>query len=123
MKSIKPGRGNSMMGGIMGIFMVLFGIVWTVIASQAAWFMGLFGILWTCMAAVITVRNFKNAISKNRESMYDIVDGREEPDPFDERFGGNKADTDGTDCRYCPYCGTAVESDHEYCNQCGRKLP
>ena len=32
MKSIKPGRGPSFMGGIMSVFAGLFGVVWTVIA-------------------------------------------------------------------------------------------
>ena len=123
MKSIKPGRGPSMMGGIMGIFMIFFGIVWTAIAFQGVWFMGLFGILWTCMAVIITIRNFKNATSKNRYSTYDIVDANEEPDPFNERFGNNGTEAkQKTPHRYCPYCGNAVASDHEYCSQCGRRL-
>lgn len=24
---------------------------------------------------------------------------------------------------YCPYCGRAVETDYEFCNTCGKKLP
>lgn len=24
---------------------------------------------------------------------------------------------------YCPYCGTPVDGDYEYCNHCGRRLP
>ncbi len=34
MKSIKPGRGPSMMSGIAGIGAVVFGIFWTIMAVQ-----------------------------------------------------------------------------------------
>ena len=45
MKSIKPGRGPSMMSGIVGIFMIGFGVVWTVLASQLSGIVALFGVL------------------------------------------------------------------------------
>lgn len=126
MKSIKPGRGPSMMAGVVGIFMIGFGILWTVMAARASAFVALFGVLWTGIAVYTTVYNFKNATSKNRYSAYDITDANEESDPFNERFGNqynngqtyNKADN-----KYCPYCGTAVADDFEYCNNCGKRLP
>ena len=34
MRSIKRGRGPSMMGGISSIFMALFGLLWTIIAGS-----------------------------------------------------------------------------------------
>ena len=61
MKSIKPGRGPSMLNGVSGIFMILIGIGWTIVASQLHWLMMLFGICWTGIAISITVYNFKNA--------------------------------------------------------------
>ena len=64
MKSIKPGRGPSMMGGVVGIFMIGFGILWTVIAAQASGIFAIFGVLWTCVAIAMTVYNFKNATGK-----------------------------------------------------------
>jgi len=33
MKSIKPGRGPSMMGGIAGVFVAVFGVFWTIMAT------------------------------------------------------------------------------------------
>lgn len=122
MKSIKPGRGPSMMGGIAGIFMILIGIGWTVVAAQVHWLMMLFGICWTGIAISNTVYNFKNAKNKNRYSAYDIVDAQEEPDPLNQRFGttNNRA---GTSSAFCPYCGKQADSDYDFCPGCGRKLP
>lgn len=122
MKSVKPGRGPSMMGGVIGIFMIGFGILWTVFAAQASGIFAIFGVLWTCIAVTITVYNFKNATGKNRYSQFDITDADEEPDPFNERFGATQTNNN-TDNKFCPYCGTAVETDFEFCNSCGKKLP
>ncbi len=122
MKHIKPGRGPSMQGGIVGIFMICFGIFWTVVAGSAFPPFAIFGILWTGIAVVNTVYNFKNATSENRYSKYDIVDSREEPDPLNERFNPNKG-MDTADSKYCPYCGVKVGEDYKYCNECGKELP
>ena len=122
MKSIKPGRGPSMMGGVAGIFMICIGIGWTIVASQVHWLMTLFGLCWTGIAVSNTIYNFKNAKNKNRYSVYDIVDGQEEPDPLNARFG-NSIDRPGTSSAFCPYCGTQVEEDYCFCNNCGKKLP
>ncbi len=126
MKHIKPGRGPSMMSGVVGIFMIGFGVVWTVIAAQAGGLFAIFGVLWTGIAIATTVYNFKNATGKNRYSAYDITDSHEEPDPLNQRFG-NAQDTspkrDDSDNKFCPYCGAAVERDFEFCNNCGKKLP
>ena len=124
MKSIKPGRGPSMMSGVVGIFMVCFGILWTVLAAQASGFMALFGVLWTGVAVVITVHNFKNATGKNRTSSFDIVDASEEPDPFEERYGRGFAETRAVgERRFCPYCGAEAEETFKFCQSCGKKLP
>lgn len=126
MKSIKPGRGPSMMSGVIGIFMIGFGVLWTILAAQAGGFFALFGVLWTCIAIGMTVYNFKNATGKNRYSAYDITEAHEEPDPFNERFGEPResgAQEQNADNNFCPYCGTPVDGDFTYCNHCGKKLP
>ncbi|MBQ8752884.1 MAG: zinc ribbon domain-containing protein [Clostridia bacterium] len=125
MKSIKPGRGPSMMGGIAGIFMIGFGILWTVITAQGSGIFALFGVLWTGIAVVMTVYNFRNATGKNRYSQFDITEGDEEPDPLNERFGESREPEkagEESDSRFCPYCGTPVHKDFSYCNSCGKKL-
>ncbi len=125
MKSIKPGRAPSLLSGVIGIIMVLFGIFWTVMASNFGGIMMVFGILWTLIALVITIFNFKNGTAKKRYSMYDITDDKEEADPLNERFKEKKDDVadGGNDSKYCPYCGAKVEETYEYCNKCGKKLP
>ena len=127
MKSIKPGRGPSMMGGISSIFVALFGVVWTVIAvSIGAGFMGIFGIIFIAMAVVSAVYNFKNATGKNRYSSFDITEDGEEPDPWNERFGEQRDYTQASSTggsSFCPYCGARAEGDFAYCNKCGKKLP
>lgn len=126
MKSIKPGRGSSMMGGLVGIIMICFGIVWTAVAAGFSGFMAIFGVLWTCVAVIITVFNFLNATKKKRYSSFDIVDSTEEPDPFNERFGSaarkvrSEKDLPG---RFCPYCGAEAAGDFAFCNHCGKELP
>lgn len=129
MKSIKPGRGPSMMGGIMSIAMGAFGLIWTVIAvSIGGGIFALFGVVFIVIAIVQAVYNFKNATSENRYSAFDITDSSEETDPLNERFGSkaqksDKADASGNTSVFCPYCGTKVEGDYEFCNKCGKKLP
>ena len=125
MKSIKPGRGPSFMGGVMGIAGALFGVFWTVMAiAGGAWFMAPFGLIFIGVAVYNTIYNFKNATGKNRYSEYDIVDGDEEPDPLNERFGNPspKMPQSG-EIAFCPYCGNKIEGDYLYCNRCGKQLP
>ena len=128
MKSIKPGRGPSMMGAISSIFVALFGVVWTISAvSAGAGFMGIFGIIFIAMAAVSAVYNFKNATGKNRYSSFDITEDGEEPDPWNERFSEKRdypeSQANTGESKYCPYCGARAEGDFAYCNKCGKKLP
>ena len=136
MKSIKRGRGPSMMGGISSVFAIFFGIFWMIFAfSIGAGPFALFGLFFIAMAIISAVYNFKNATGKNRYSEYDITEGNEEPDPFNERFNtdsnywydyssdNNQNTTQNSASKFCPYCGTKVATDYEFCNNCGKKLP
>ena len=124
MKSIKPGRGPSMMGGVVGIFLICFGIFWTVLAAMANGFFAIFGVLWTCAAVAMTVYHFKNATGKHRYSAYDVVDANEEPDPLNARFAAStEPEKSNAASRFCPHCGAGVEPSFKFCNHCGQKLP
>ena len=129
MKSVKPGRGPSMMGGISSIIAAVVGVVWTISALTmgAGGIFGIFGLAFIAMAAISAVYNFKNATSKNRYSSFDITEDGEEIDPWNERFG-EKRETKQTfsnidESKFCPYCGTRIQVDFKFCNQCGKKLP
>lgn len=137
MKSVKPGRGPSMMGGIVAVAIAIFGVLWTLGARSITSGMGmpdnsfdyiigsdgsimqrssgfgidtifpLFGVVFVIIAIAIAVYNFKNATSKNRYSEYDITDHGEEPDPLNARFGGDQGEPD-------PFEGSDL-----FCPYCG----
>ena len=131
MKSIKPGRGPSMMGGIGSVAAVLFGAIWTFAAAStgAPVFFPLFGLVFIGVGIANAVYAFKNASGGNRYSAFDIVDSSEEPDPLNERFGGQNAPkADGKpgklgEFAYCPYCGAKLGEGFTYCGKCGKALP
>ena len=127
MKSIKPGRGPSMMGGISALFAALFGVFRIIVVLQSGGgFFAFFGVIFIAMALVQAWYNFHNASQKDRFSSFDIVDSREEMDPLDPRYAGQddipvrSSDSDAP--RFCPYCGAELQSDYLYCPECGKKL-
>jgi len=124
LKSIKPGRGPSMMGGIMSVMVGLFGVLWIVIvAGSGGGLFALAGVIFVIVAVINAVYNFKNATSKTRYSTFDITDENEETDPLHEIYGARNIRAETKSSRYCPYCGAPVESDYRYCNRCGKELP
>lgn len=136
MKSVKPGRGPSMMGGVVAIAAAVFGVFWIIGASSITSdplfgesfspmddLFPLFGVVFVVIAIAMAVYHFKNATGKHRYSEFDIVDGDEEPDPLNERFGEQRSEPGAQTGAFCPYCGAKVEEDYEYCNHCGKKLP
>lgn len=143
MRSVKPGRGPSMMGGIVSIMMAVIGVVFMIVlinttSSFDQYGFGGFGsgpatigiifcVVFILIALIGAVYNFVNATRKNRYSAFDITDGQEEPDPLNERFGNNATDSQNPSSdihnSFCPYCGCKVQGDFEFCNACGKKLP
>lgn len=114
------------MGGVIGIAVALFGVFWTIMAiAGGAWFMAPFGLIFTGIAVMRAIYDFKNATGENRYSEYDITEGDEENDPFNERFGEKRdySSAPQSENRFCPYCGQRVEEDFEFCNVCGKRLP
>ena len=75
MKSIKPGRGPSMMGGLGSVFAGVFGVIWTIAAVQmGAGIFALFGVVFILFAVLQAVYQFKNATGENRYSVFDITE-------------------------------------------------
>lgn len=65
MKSIKPGRGPSMMGGIASVGMGLFGLLWIFfVLRMGGGFFALFGLVFVLIAVAQAVYNFKNATER-----------------------------------------------------------
>lgn len=129
MKQIKRGRAPSFLGGVVGIGVVLFGMIWTVFAGRMFPPMALFGLIFIGIGIANTVYNFKNASSPNRYSEFDIVDDTEENDPLNLRYGKktqNAVEVEYTEVkksRYCPFCGTAADDKFRFCPNCGSQLP
>lgn len=136
MKSIKPGRGPSMMNAIGSAAAAIFGVIWTLsaISMGAPIFFALFGVVFVLLGIGQAVYNYKNATGENRFSEYDITSSSEESDPLNDYFGRSRQDSsyisqsnetpaDGEGKRFCPYCGSEVEPQYLYCSKCGKKLP
>ena len=124
MKSVKPGRGPSMMGGIYSVFAAVFGVVWTALAPGA---MKLFGICFILLAIVQAAYHFRNAAANKRFSLYDITEQEEEKDPL-QAYMDQTAQEDGRreaggSGGFCPYCGAKADASYVYCRVCGKKLP
>lgn len=131
MKSIKPGRGPSFMGGIGSAAAAVFGVIWTLFALSmgAPVIFALFGVVFVAMGVMQAIYNFKNATSKDRYSSFDITSDSEEPDPLNERFGRQEDEPfpptlggNEENGNFCPYCGAKIKPDYEFCKQCGKKI-
>ena len=116
MKSVKPGRGPSLMGGIGAVAVGLVGIIWTfsALSMGAPTPFALFGVVFVGLAIAMAIYHFRNATGENRHSIVDITEDGEEPDPLDRRFGEK---------RYCPFCGEALPENARFCPACGQKTP
>ena len=127
MKSVKPGRGPSLLSAWGAAIVSVFGIFWTIMTASmgAPSIFPVFGVLFVLTGVIMVVYNLKNATSKRRYSAFDITDGGEEPDPLETRFGISGDDTTPRPNAegYCPYCGAAAEEMYAFCRKCGKRLP
>ena len=136
MKSIKPGRGPSKQSFVGAVFFVVFGILWTILAAGISSGMGLiglifplFGICFVGMGIYNAYVAYQNAHGEDRMSLYDIVDSKDEPDPWSPDYEKQKEQQEGTtvtinsnEANFCPYCGKPIEADYKFCKYCGKAL-
>lgn len=114
MKSVKPGRGPSALTGLMCLAVAALAVIWTISAlSMGAGIMVPFGIIFVLISLGVGIYQLYNAAAQNRMSDFDIVDGKEEPDPLNRRFGSAP--------RFCPHCGEQLPENARYCPGCGEK--
>ena len=133
MYSIKPGRGPALLGAIVGVVILAFGVFFTLQARRmgAPGFFDAFGILFVCVAAAGVAYNLYNATQKRRMSTLDITTGTEEPDPIATAMGHAEPEQTNTnkgakprrfEGDFCPYCGARVTDEFDYCPKCGKDI-
>ncbi len=144
MKSIKPGRGPSGMGLIGSIIAVVFGVLTLIIAlnlsgsvnefssygmgfrpvDTAFSIMPLFVVLFIVAAIAGAIYNYRNYKGKDRYSIVDIVDSKEEGDPagIPESDNGESADRSNPNGNFCTDCGYKLAQSFKFCPGCGRNL-
>ncbi|MFT0899358.1 zinc ribbon domain-containing protein [Candidatus Methanoprimaticola sp. MG2] len=94
------------------LFLILFGIIWVAITLSIPSPIGIlfsaFGVLFIVYAAVHMVYGLRKGPVQS---------------PPEARFPERKADevppdNDG----FCPYCGSPVNDDYEFCRVCGKRV-
>jgi xanthosine utilization system XapX-like protein len=123
------------MGGICGIVVAVFGVIWTVGAMSmgAPPVFALFGLVFVGMAVAGVVYNLYNATSRNRISSFEVTTEREEGDPISDALGHGGTSPQSPENTmskgprkfpgdHCPFCGAKVAADFDYCPKCGKDI-
>lgn len=94
--SVKPGRGPSALGAVGGIGAVIFGVFWTIIAFSitrnspfpvVGTIFPLFGVVFVLVGIFRVIYDLRNATTRNRNSIVDVLPEEQERDPLDRHFG------------------------------------
>lgn len=118
MKSVKPGRGPSLLGGAASAIAAVIGVAWIAVAASmdAPVYFCLFGVVFVGLAIAHALYDLYNATAKRRFSLFDVTEEGEEPDPLAREDGSGGAEA------FCPACGAKVAADDRFCRKCGREL-
>ena len=95
---------------LTGIFVVCFGIFWTVMAGAMFPPMAIFGILFTAIGAVNTYSIYKKT-----------TQNAEKPHEHQENIAYEEHRAQKEELR-CPYCGAPIHSKDKECEYCGSRL-
>ena len=98
---------------LTGIFVVCFGIFWTVMAGSLFPPMAIFGILFTAIAGVNAYNTYKK-VTQNAEKPHEHQNFSEE-NVFEEPRAQKEE-------LRCPYCGAPVHYSDSECEYCGSRL-
>ena len=98
---------------LMGIFIVCFGIFWTILAGSMFPPMAIFGLLFTAIGAVNAYNTYKT-IKENAEKPHEHQD-------FYKTEETNEIRAQKEELR-CPYCGAPIHGSDSKCEYCGSRL-
>lgn len=115
-KERKAGKAMSIGNSVFGLF---FAIAWCVIAvSMGAGFMLIFGLPFVGMMGYrlyVLLQVAKKEPGKGKET-----EPWDRPDSPPQALAGNSVPAAANG--FCPYCGSAVQTDFDFCPKCGRRL-
>ena len=111
-------------GNIFGYgFMILFGIVWTLMALSAPAPVGyvfpLFGVLFIAAGVYRLYKSIKDTVNAPKtQTQYQAQpqEIRDVPESVDQ------PSDNGMSAGYCPYCGAPLSPGFVFCGVCGRRL-
>ena len=105
MKSVKPGRGPSLLGGAASAIAAVIGVVWIAVAASmdAPVYFCLFGVVFVVLAIAHALYDLYNATAKRRFSLFDVTEEGEEPDPLAREDGSGGVEA------FCTACGAVID--------------
>jgi hypothetical protein len=134
------------MAVVGSVISVLFGIIWLVAVSSmtrsareefpsfgsmagpadiASVVFPLFGLLFIGAGVASAIYHYRNYKGKERYSIVDIMDSKEEGDPANPKIENASIPDPGTNhaSNYCTECGRRLDGDFKFCPGCGKELP
>ena len=106
--------------GVFAVIFILFGVVWIstclTMPSGGGSLFAVFGLLVIAMGLYSLLRGPRAKAGFGTGAM----DRHDPADLPESRFQPPRQD--GVANGFCPYCGSPLESDFQYCGVCGRRL-
>lgn len=99
---------------LMYVFVIAFGMFWTIMARSIGAPIWFFGILFVAIGVASMVSVMRGS-RRRTNAPAQVSSGPVQGQDFygDGRMSG---------AEYCPYCGARAGLDFEYCKKCGRKI-